>query len=175
ARADEVHKAKADMEIAQGNLQTAEENKNIAGLEYQRILAQIEQRTLRSPVDGVVIEVHKQAGELITSSESELLTIARLDKLRVVTYLPESAAAGLQEGGQTQILLPAGNLHVGAQVEHISPIVDAKSGTVKVTLLLDNAANRLRSGWRAVLRLEEGIQPSGTRLGDVGAAGQVAR
>ena len=58
----EIDRTLADRELASARLQSVREELAIRKFEYQRILAQIERRTLRSPIDGVVSSIDKDAG-----------------------------------------------------------------------------------------------------------------
>ena len=45
-----------------------------------QIDAELQQKVIRSTIDGVVIEVHRRPGEYLSSSESKLATVVQLDK-----------------------------------------------------------------------------------------------
>ena len=56
------------------------DNKRIAGLELLRAEAMLDRRTIRSPVDGVVTERFKSAGEYI--DDEPVMRVAQLDPAR---------------------------------------------------------------------------------------------
>lgn len=61
----ELDKHKTEHAIAQQQLQQALDRKRQAELEYKRSLADLQRRTLVSPIDGVVVERMKEPGEHI--------------------------------------------------------------------------------------------------------------
>jgi RND family efflux transporter MFP subunit len=155
ARAEEVEAARADYEIASAQLKSARERKHISELEYARIQAQIEHRTLRSRIDGVVTEVYKDPGELVTMAAPRVLRISRLDKLRIVAHVVTSTVDLVSVGSAVPVKLPESGLEVTAHVEYVAPVADPKSGTVVVWFVLDNESNRIRSGQRAAVQIQD--------------------
>ena len=73
------------MAVAEAQIKLANEERELASLECDRIEAQIEQRRLRSPIDGVVVEVMREVGESTQISDPRLLTLVQL-LLAVITY-----------------------------------------------------------------------------------------
>jgi RND family efflux transporter MFP subunit len=152
----EVERAQADVAIAQSNVLLADEERRLSALECKRIEAQIQRRQVRSPIDGVVTEIHREVGEAVAINDPHLLTVVQLNPLRVKFSLTITQASELQAGQTLPLHVSDVGHTADAVVEMISPVLDAKSGTVQVTCVIDNSENRYRSGMRCVIRLSGG-------------------
>ena len=146
----EVERAEADLAVAEANLMNAQEEKELYELECERIESQITRRRIVSPIAGVVTEVHREVGESVALNDPKLLTLVQLSPLRAKFSLTMSQARSLVAGQKTSLNLPEAEAMVESQIEVISPILDARSGTVQVTLVMDNSRGDLRSGMRCV-------------------------
>ena len=83
----ELDEAAADLAIAKADLAEARDQRRIASLEYERSVASLNQRSVRSPIDGVVVERKLAAGEY-AYDQAPILTLAEVDPLNVEVYLP---------------------------------------------------------------------------------------
>lgn len=119
-------------------------------LRVRRILAQIDDRTLRAPFDGVVIKIDREVGESVSGVQTEVMTVVQLDSLRITLHLPAETASRLAPGGVVALLLDR-QTPVEAAVEFVSPVIDAASRTVRVSFTIPNAAGHHRSGVHAAL------------------------
>ena len=151
----EVERAQTDVAIAQANLLLADEERRLAALDCKRIEVQIERRQVKSPINGVVTQVHREVGEAVAINEPQLLTVVQLNPLRVKFSLTARAATDIKEGQMLPLQLSDAGIAATGQVEVVSPVLDAKSGTIQVTCVIDNAGNKYRSGMRCVLRLPD--------------------
>ncbi|MEM9351489.1 MAG: efflux RND transporter periplasmic adaptor subunit [Planctomycetota bacterium] len=143
---DEMERARADLTIAQGQLAQAEENLRLKELEHKRILVQIERRTIRAPIRGVVTDVYKQVGEFTAPNDPVLFTVVQLDPLVANFNVLGAEAALFEEGQRLQVsVTETGEQHQGV-VEFVSPVLDAESGTATVKVRIPNLDGRLRSG-----------------------------
>jgi RND family efflux transporter MFP subunit len=149
----ELERAHADLAVARAQLTLAQEEVELAQLEVQRIRAQIEQRIFRSPVDGVVSKIVREVGESILQNDPALLTVVQLNPLKVRFPVPVSYARGFSDGHAVTLQIPDLSQSVAATIELVSPVLDAKSGTVEVTCLVNNDSGALRSGMRCLLEL----------------------
>ncbi|MEM7558592.1 MAG: biotin/lipoyl-binding protein, partial [Planctomycetota bacterium] len=87
ANQSEVEQAELEFDAAfseRGAARLAREEQKI---QVRLIEAEIERRLIRSPIRGIVTEVHRQAGEFIAGAEPKFATIADLTKLRARFYL----------------------------------------------------------------------------------------
>lgn len=167
ARPEEVQRAETDLEIARGNLLAAEENVILKKLEYEKILTQIDRRTIRAPIAGVVSHIHKEHGEFVAPNDPTVLTLVQLDPLLAVFSLTTAQTSRLSVDQQVRIQITGRREPVKAVVEFIAPITDAESGLVLVKVRVDNSDGAFRSGVRCTLVLpkERTAKPSAAAEG----------
>ena len=155
---EEMIRATADVELAQTQVMAAEEEIRQNLLEVKRIEVQLERRTIRSPIDGIITRIHHFNGEYITNSEPYVATVVDLSQLRLVFFVPSLEAEQLSQTTSAEVRLERPREIVATTVDFVSPVTSADSGTVRVELLLDNKAGNYRSGLRCSL--------SGTSIDD---------
>ncbi len=151
----ELDRAEADVEVAEAQVHLANEERELAGLECARIQAQIEQRRLRSPIDGVVVEVLREPGESTQLHDPRLLTLVQLDPLRVKFAVSIAQSTKYRAGDALTIELPEFDTSTTSTVEVVAPVLDAKSGTVQITCLINNSEGLFRSGMRCLLPVKD--------------------
>ncbi|RTR39470.1 efflux RND transporter periplasmic adaptor subunit [Shewanella canadensis] len=121
------------------NLQAALAKRDLAAL-------QVQESMVRSPIDGVVATRFVKAGNMAKEFD-ELFYVVNQDELYGIVHLPEQQLQSLRLGQDAQIFA---NKHtdqtVHAKVLRISPVVDAQSGTFKVTLSVPNKNATLKAG-----------------------------
>jgi RND family efflux transporter MFP subunit len=148
---------KALFEKGNGSKEEFERTKSdlaITVLRVQRILAQLNDRTLRAPFAGIVTKINLEVAESVSAAQTEVMTIVQLDSLRVTLNLPVKIAEKLAEGAEVELLLDSAAKATG-KVEFVSPVIDAASRTVRVTFVIPNEAGKLRSGVRCTLAAAE--------------------
>jgi len=150
--AQDMDKVKTETRIAQLQAKQEEDNKLIASLEAKRAQRALEQRTLRSPIDGVIMERYKSVGEYVDAEP--VYRIANLDPLQVELILPVQQLGSIEPGMKAEvgIDLDAHNdrSHV-AVVTSVDRVADAASGTFRVLLTMPNSGLRIPSGVRCNL------------------------
>ena len=120
---------------------------------------------IRSPIDGVVSEVFREVGEAFVASDPRVATIVQLKKLRARFSASPGLAAKFAPGQTVSLLVTDAQQIVVGEVELIAPVIDARSGTVQVVIVIDNPDERIRSGARCLLRLSE--QSTEPKLGGI--------
>ncbi len=155
ASSEELIRATADCELAKAAVLAAQEERSQNQLETKRIEMQLEKRTIRSPIHGVVVRVHHQIGEFVTNLDPVVVTVAELSRLRAVIYPPTELAQTLSVDAVVGLRLEDGQ-SVDVTVDFVSPVTDADSRTVRTELVLENPKGKFRSGARCWL----GIQPT---------------
>ena len=102
-----------------------------------RARQQLDDTEVRSPLAGIVGERMVDEGATI-SANSRLFHVIDPDPLRAVIHIPESGRHNLGLGQGVEIQA-AGGVAASGSITRISPVVDAESGTVKVTVELDGS------------------------------------
>lgn len=150
----ELDKLKTEHAIAQQQLQQAIDRKRQAELEYKRALADLQRRTLVSPIDGVVVERLKEPGEHIDFEP--VLKLAKLDPLRVEVYAPASLYGKVKPGIKATVIPELGgdSRSYGAEVTLVDQVIDGPSNTFGIRLAFPNPGNRLPSGLKCRVTFE---------------------
>ena len=116
---------------------------------------------ITAPWAGTVMVRHVDAGQFVRRGE-RLLTLTKVDVLRVVLQVPEHAAAGVRRGQRLELAVRSRPGETfAAEVTHLAPGLEPSSRALTVEALVDNAAGRLQPGAFATARLElPGSRPS---------------
>ncbi len=142
----EISQKVNEYQNAVAELQKAEDDLVLYQIEVDRIEAEIQQRIIKSPIDGFVTRIHKQIGEQLSNNEPDYATVVRLNELKAKFYLDVDTIETLQVGMSVSVLLGKQRSRTPATVMFVSPVIDPDSGTGRVEVLLDNHDYRIRSG-----------------------------
>ena len=156
ASREEVERARADRDAAEGRLLTEREERELLRLQYEKVRVQIGRRTLLAPISGKVAEVLKHEGEGIGPSDPGVVRLVELNPLRVVFLMTRPQAAVLRTGQAVQVVFAVSHEKGDAVIESVSDMTDAESGMVSVKALLPNPVGKYHSGERCVLQLGSG-------------------
>ena len=157
--------ARARHRVAEAALVQALENRRLVQLELLRMRRELERRTLRSPVDAVVVERLVEDGELV--ADNPVLRLAELDPLRVEAVLPGRLFGTLAPGDVARLYPELGNgAMLEARIDTVDPVLDARSGTFAVRLRLDNADLSIPAGQRCRVAFDA---PTAIPIADVDA------
>jgi len=161
-RADELHRqnymsaqardeATTEKRLGEAELRDALDNRKLAELEHKRQLEIIRLKTIRSPIDGVVLERMQHPGELAEAGvgRKPMLKLAQIDLLHVEVLMPAEVYGLVKPGASVEVLpeIPAGTRHK-ATVKVIDSVLDAASGTFGVRLELPNRDRKIPAGIR---------------------------
>lgn len=158
-RAEELHKrsfvsanakdeAEAEYRLAREQSRAVQEGRKLAELEVKRAEEVLAQRSIHSPVNGVVVALLLNPGELASSNQKDpILRLMEIDPLNVELVLPLSQFGKIRIGQRARVMpeQPVGGNH-GAVVEIVDATLDAASGTFGVRLRLPNPAGRIPAG-----------------------------
>ncbi|MFQ5600116.1 MAG: efflux RND transporter periplasmic adaptor subunit [Candidatus Krumholzibacteriia bacterium] len=101
---------------------------------------------VRAPFGGRVTQRHIHVGEHVQLNQA-LFDIADFDPLLVRVFMPERQVDRIHVGQQVRVVPDArSGVSYPGRVRMVSPIVDTRSGTVKVTVELDDKVDDLRIG-----------------------------
>jgi RND family efflux transporter MFP subunit len=139
-----VDQAKADLIESKANVDVAASN-----LDKATVLAAYTK--IMSPYNGVVTFRGFHRGAFIRSAEGgtekPILTVARTDKVRVVTYVPDRDVPFTDVGDKARVTLDAlpGQVFEGT-VTRFAETEDVQSRTMRTEIDLENLKNQLREG-----------------------------
>ena len=112
-------------------------------------------KTVRSPIDGVVIARHKSAGEYI--EDQPIVTVAQLHPLWVEVIAPVELFGAIESGMSAQVILEleSSGKH-SATVVSVDRVIDGASGTFDVRLELPNPDYEIPSGLKCQVKFSNG-------------------
>lgn len=153
ADAESAERLFAQGAIARAELETAQRALAAARTAHQEASQTRGFTRLESPIAGVVATRSIRFGE--TAGPTPAFTVVDPERLRVVVALPERDLARVAVG-QPATIVSAYDEAVGAsgRVERVAPVVDAQTGTVRVTVSIDPGQTVLRPGQYVSVRVE---------------------
>ncbi|MCB1092527.1 MAG: efflux RND transporter periplasmic adaptor subunit [Verrucomicrobiae bacterium] len=155
----EVQRQFASMKTAEGRLTEALEMKRVYQLQVDQARAELERRFLKSPIDGIVVEIEKDVSEPVNPIEASrdeyLIRVVNISQLLAKAHLPGNLIGRVVEGSEMQIKVEGSNGDrpqvVTGRVEYVSPVIDSASNTITVKVVVDNSAGTIRAGSPAQL------------------------
>ncbi|MEK6801421.1 MAG: HlyD family efflux transporter periplasmic adaptor subunit [Nitrospirota bacterium] len=126
-------------------------NRRLADLELNRTTAEVALRTLKSPINGVVVERYMHPGEF--PKQERVLKLAQIDPLRVEAYAPVALLGKITVGmtGSVKPEDPVKGEYQG-KVTVVDKVVDAASGTFGVRMEVPNPDMKLPAGLKCTVR-----------------------
>ena len=127
-----------DWEAADNTFQTAGTEKKLAelALSYTRVAAPFEGRVVWREVD---LGAHVAQGEL-------LFRMMSINPLLVRVHIPANRLGMVSPGQAVELIVDSASQPLNALVELVSPIVDPNTGTIKITLKLEQYPSTVRPG-----------------------------
>ncbi|MCB1055546.1 MAG: efflux RND transporter periplasmic adaptor subunit [Acidobacteria bacterium] len=118
-------------------------------LRLQEAQRQLSYTEVRAPISGTVTSRKVNLGDFVTINQP-LFELVDFDSIVARVFVPEKELANLERGQEARISAQAlAGRDFRGHIERIAPVVDPKSGTVKVTIALDD-----RSGLRPGLYVD---------------------
>jgi RND family efflux transporter MFP subunit len=160
-RADELFKqkfisenardeARAELQLATEELRRVRETQQLNELEAQRAAEVVAMRSIRSPLDGLVVEVMLSPGEFgAITFKDPIMRLAEIDPLYVEVVLPVSQYGQVKPGQKATVMpeAPVGGRY-NTTVTLVDKVIDAASGTFGVRLELPNRKLQIPAGVR---------------------------
>jgi len=138
--------------VAENEFDEAKVNLQMAQTEVVRAREILNQRVVRSPIDGVVTVRTLGPGEY-AFDQGHLVTVAQIDPLYVEVYVPLKEFGRIRIGMQAQVYPeePVGGVYT-AVVTVVDQVFDAASGTIGVRLELPNPDYAIPAGLKCQVR-----------------------
>jgi RND family efflux transporter MFP subunit len=142
--------AEAEKRITESELKEASENREIARYEHKHAINLLARRTLRSPIDGVVMDRMLNPGDLAEAGTGRkpIMKLVQVSPLRVEVVLPLEAYGKLKLNTTADVMPEGLGGKYSATVSVVDSVFDSASGTFGVRLVLPNAKGELPAGIR---------------------------
>ncbi len=135
-----------EFETARSELASAQAQEDLArlNLSYTKVTA---------PFAGVVTERRIDLGQNVNPGDP-LYTVADFHPLRAWIHVPAREFRRLSTGQPVTLVLDSNGIRLQGRITLISPVIDAASGTIKVTVEIDDFPPDVRPGDFAQVRVE---------------------
>ena len=141
----EKDKAETEVALARIELNKAKEKQRIAQVNLELAQSQLALRTIRSPIDGIVVDRYAMVGESV--SGRTIMKLAKVDPLKVELIAPTEYFGLIEKGMEVEIFpeQPANQVFV-ATVTIVDQLIDPASGSFTVRMELPNPDDKLVGG-----------------------------
>jgi RND family efflux transporter MFP subunit len=143
--------ANREVELSTWELQQARDLKKVRNLELLRAQAQLNQKTIRAPFDGFILEEFKSEGEYV--EDQAIVRIAQFDPLLIEAIVPMELFGKINKGmlGMVYSELDTDNPRQ-ARVVSVDRMGDAASRTFGVRLELPNPKFEIPAGLKCEMK-----------------------
>ena len=155
--ATERDQARRDVELSSWRLHRERDLYQLRQVELRRAQTVMEQKTIRSPVDGVVVRRFKSVGEYV--EEQPVVRIAQLDPLHVEAIVPMTYFGRIREGTFASVVTEQDpeTTH-RAKINAVDRMGDAASGTFGVRLEIPNPDYRIPAGLKCLVKFSPALR-----------------
>ena len=158
ASQQEVDRIQTEIRIAEARLLSVKEDLEVKQLESRRIESQIKQRQVIAPMDGVISELSREAGEFVSPSDPTIARLVQLDPLLIVFSVPLSQRNEVEKDQVIELKLGTDQVRAEGIIEYVSPTSDTSNSSVRVKVRLPNSARQHQSGERAIFVMEHSAE-----------------
>ncbi|MCE9605189.1 MAG: HlyD family efflux transporter periplasmic adaptor subunit [Planctomycetia bacterium] len=151
----EAERGELSVEEAQHDLQVARQTRDLKQAELAVAQQVVDRRQIMSPLDGVVVQLHRRRGEWVKPGDP-VLRVVRIDRMRAEAFVPAGQAVGSWTGRSVRFIADSAGVErapfVGKLV-FVSPEIDPVNGQIRVWAEIENRNHELRPGERGTLEL----------------------
>jgi len=148
----ELDEARVITVVSKYELENSKMEHQLAQQELKRNQEILNQRSLVSIYNGVVVEKLKSAGEYVDNQQSAILKLAEIDTLKVEVFLPISLFGKIKKGMKAKIIPEeSANIEYIAKVYLIGKTVLSDSGNFQISLNLPNNNHTIIPGTKCKL------------------------
>ncbi len=143
--------ADTEVAIAEADLLQAKIDRQKSKLQLELAKAELNRRTIKSPIDGIVIERYVMPGESV--DDRPILQLAKVDPLLVEVVASAELFGLIKKDMKVQVYPEApSNSTYQATVSVVDKIIDAASGSFTIRLALPNPDDKLIGGTKCMAR-----------------------
>lgn len=123
---------------------------DLAKIKFASATVLLKEKTIRSPLNGVVVKKYKEAGESVERVE-KLVDIIDLSQVYVQFFLDPKFMTTIKTEQPVSVRFPvAGPGDFEGKVSFVDPRIDATSGLFRVKVLVDNPKGTIKPGMRGL-------------------------
>lgn len=130
--------SEAEFDLARASVEKAQVERDLAehALSYTRV---------RAPFQGTITQRRVEVGQTV-SEGTPLFAIASFNPLLARIHVPAKEMGSLEVGQQVELVLDSDATRLTGVVSLVSPVIDPNSGTVKVTVHVNDYPEGTRPG-----------------------------
>lgn len=149
----EKDKADAEVSLARIELVKAKEKRMLAQLNLAKSQAELALRTIKSPIDGIIIDSYIKIGESV--SNRPIMKLAQINPLRVELIAPTEYFGLIHKDMEVEIYpeRPANKIFK-ATVTVVDQLIDPASGSFTIRMSLPNPGEELIGGVNCIARFD---------------------
>lgn len=122
----------------------------LAKIQLQQAEVRLKEKTIRSPLNGIVVKKYKESGEAVDRVE-KLVDVINIDQVYVQFYLDPRLMDAVKPDMAVPVTFAAlGGEKLTGKVSFIDPRIDAGSGLFRVKVLIENKDHKVKAGMRGV-------------------------
>jgi macrolide-specific efflux system membrane fusion protein len=151
-----VEKSILEVEQAEHELEVARETALIKENELEAAQEDLRRRRILAPLDGVVVQVNRHAGEWVEPGDA-VVRVLRIDPLRAEGFLKvdDLKHAPLGRPVSVRVRLPGGQqVAFTGKIVFIAPEIDPVNAQIRVWADIENRDLKLRPGMRAEMVID---------------------
>lgn len=134
----EEERARVDLRMAEGRYQAELDEKRVLELQVRKLEEQLAERTIKAPIDGVVIKLHKAVGEFVAANTPAVARIADVSQMKAMFFLTDDEVRHLPKDKQIQVRLSNGKV-VNARFDYVLPYANDESGLIEMQVIVENS------------------------------------
>ena len=155
---ENLEEAEREADSSRWKLTQARELADVRKLELLRAVEQLNQKSIRAPFDGFVLDTFKHDGEYV--EEQAILRLAQLNPLVIEAIVPMENFGKIKKGMLAEILPEIlTDEKLTGQVRIVDRIGDTASNTFGVRLHLPNPENRIPAGLKCIVKFLQQTAP----------------
>ena len=168
--AQEQDDVTTEVAIAKADLAQIKLDKKKNELKLLLAQAELEQKTITSPIDGIVVERYLMPGESVENQP--ILQLAKIDPLLVEVVASSNLFGKIKTGMSVEVKpdFPV-NSSYKATVITVDRIIDAASGSFSIRLSLPNRDDRLVGGTKCIALFSVKTPPTKVSHTHAGSSG----
>jgi RND family efflux transporter MFP subunit len=151
-----LEEARTERSLAESELKVARENQKLAELDVSRTSELLNMRTIRSPLNGVVVDRFIKQGEFATTNVKDpIMRLAEIDPLNVEVILPARLFGEVKRGDKAEVTPETPKQTYTAVVSVVDQVMNAASGTFGIRLELRNPSQAIPAGARCKVKFHK--------------------
>lgn len=149
---DTLQKDELQVKLAQLEIERLTNSQNQAEVDYKIAEAQLKQRTIDAPFDGIIAKISVELGD-VCSPGQPVVRLVDISKCRIVVHMDAATSRTLEKGMSVRVVVGGyGPRRVfNATIDYVAPVVDPSSGLREVKAVFSNPGQRVLPGLTGIL------------------------